>query len=191
MKRDKYGGFNSGGKHNVTVKGIETTVHSKWRNMIKRCYETKYHLTHPTYVGCSVCDEWMDFQVYAEWFETHNVDGFDVDKDLKVVGNKIYSPEFCEFVPQQINKLMYESKNVKRKNGLPMGVVPNGNGYMARSKVEGKRKTFGTYKDPDTAFQAYKAAKEKNVKAQALKYKNVICEEIYNHLMDFVAVPYP
>jgi hypothetical protein len=46
-----------------------------------------------------------------------------LDKDILVKGNKVYSPDACVFVPQCINILFTKShKSHKTKEKLPMGV---------------------------------------------------------------------
>ena len=99
MHKTVYGvGFNSGGAFKPSTKGVHSKPYATWKSMLMRCYSDKYHAKFPTYIECSVCAEWLDFQVFASWFEVNYVDGMQLDKDIKVEGNKIYSPEFCLFV---------------------------------------------------------------------------------------------
>ena len=63
-----------------------------WRAMLERCYSAKYQEKRPTYKGCKVCDEWHNFQVFGLWYMENYKHGCCVDKDLKFVGNKLYSP---------------------------------------------------------------------------------------------------
>lgn len=46
--------------------------------------------------------------------------GWALDKDILVKGNKIYSPETCCFVPQEINNLFTKRKSCR--GTLPIGV---------------------------------------------------------------------
>jgi hypothetical protein len=43
-----------------------------------------------------------------------------LDKDILYKGNKIYSPDTCVFVPQEINALFV--KNDANRGDLPIGV---------------------------------------------------------------------
>ncbi|AUR97612.1 hypothetical protein NVP1242O_53 [Vibrio phage 1.242.O._10N.261.54.B2] len=78
-------------------------AHEKWRKMIQRCYDPLVHKTHPTYTDCSVCEEWQDFQKFAEWFCDNAFDGCELDKDILIAGNKVYSPENCTLVTRKEN----------------------------------------------------------------------------------------
>lgn len=81
-------------------------AYQKWYGMITRCYSEEYQSRHPTYKGCTVCEEWHNFQNFAKWFyDNHPEDGkgFHLDKDIKVDGNKIYGPDGCMIVTMQEN----------------------------------------------------------------------------------------
>tara|TARA_R110000787_G_scaffold4900_1_gene18512 strand:+ start:198 stop:707 length:510 start_codon:yes stop_codon:yes gene_type:complete len=99
MKATVYGvGFNSGGEFKPSINGNHTKPYSTWKSMLMRCYSDKYHAKFPSYKECEVCDEWLDFQVFASWFVVNYIDGFQLDKDIKIDGNKLYSPSTCMFV---------------------------------------------------------------------------------------------
>ena len=75
-----------------------------WRSMLQRCY--MQNESQKTYIGCSVVNEWHNFQNFAKWFELNwPKDGglYELDKDIKVKGNKTYGPDFCLFVTKQEN----------------------------------------------------------------------------------------
>lgn len=78
-----------------------------WSDMIRRCYSEKYRIKKPTYKGCTVCEEWHNFQNFARWYEENYYEFKDenmqLDKDILVEGNKIYSPETCLILPNSIN----------------------------------------------------------------------------------------
>lgn len=75
-----------------------------WKNMLKRCYSTKFQEHNKTYVGCTISEEWHTFSNFKVWMETQDFEGLQLDKDLLVVGNKVYSPETCVFVTEMVNK---------------------------------------------------------------------------------------
>ena len=87
--------------------------YAAWSGMIKRCYEEKRLKRNPTYRDCTVCDEWRNFQSFAKWFEKNYIEGYQLDKDILVDGNKIYSPEFCSFVTPKENIQKAHAKNYK------------------------------------------------------------------------------
>lgn len=91
-----------------------------WRNMIKRCYSLQFQLKQPTYIGCSVCEEWLTFSNFKRWMEHQDWDGKQLDKDLISIGNRVYSPERCVFVDAKIN--LFVATSLSRKGDYPTGV---------------------------------------------------------------------
>lgn len=105
-------GFIGIGEFKPKSGGKMTKHYHAWRNMLKRCYYPEYHALNPTYNGCAVCKEWHNFQNFSRWYyENCPKDGFSyqLDKDLKVIGNKIYSPETCLFVSSVVNSFTIDS----------------------------------------------------------------------------------
>ena len=54
--------------------------------------------------------EWHNFQVFAKWFDENYMEGFQLDKDIKIEGNKIYSSGTCLFVSPTNNKVKARAK---------------------------------------------------------------------------------
>ena len=77
--------------------------HRTWKNMLKRCYSTKFQDRNPTYSGCTVSDEWLRFSNFKRWMKCQDFEGKQLDKDLLLEGNKVYSAETCVFVTRDIN----------------------------------------------------------------------------------------
>ena len=128
-------GYYGNGRYVSKLDGKHTLAYKKWRAMIVRCYSEKYIFAeHPTYKDCTVCNQWHNFQNFAEWFENnyYEIPGeiMDLDKDILVEGNKVYSPDTCVIIPQFLNKIFNHTKN--KKSGLPLGVKKNSvNRYTA------------------------------------------------------------
>lgn len=101
-------GFLGEAKRSVNV---DRKAYLVWRSMIYRCYSECSLKTHPSYSGCSVDDRWHDFSNFLQWFNDNYIDGYELDKDIKVKGNKVYSPETCMFVSKKDN-LSEKSKKV-------------------------------------------------------------------------------
>lgn len=74
-----------------------------WKSMLERCYSPKHQEKRPTYVGCSVSDDWLTFSLFKNWMEAQNWEGKQLDKDLLFAGNKIYSSRTCVFVTPMVN----------------------------------------------------------------------------------------
>lgn len=88
----------------------KTNAYDYWSHMMQRCYSDIYHEKFPTYKDCEVCEEWQNFQNFAEWFYDNAPEELGrfvhLDKDIKIKGNKIYSPEACMFVSAYENSAM-------------------------------------------------------------------------------------
>jgi len=91
--------------------------YSIWSHMLERCYsKNKYR----TYEGVSVCDEWLVFSNFRKWMIEQPWEGMQLDKDILVKGNKLYSQETCVFVPSRINSLLLDSRATRGE--YPIGV---------------------------------------------------------------------
>ncbi len=88
-------------------------IYSAWHGMLERCYSKGRQSKQPSYTGCTVCPEWHNFQVFAEWFVAGFSKGTQLDKDIKFPGNKVYSPETCIFVTNQVNSEFATAKHYK------------------------------------------------------------------------------
>jgi len=77
--------------------------HRTWRNMLERCYSTEFQERQPTYKGCSVSKEWETFSNFRAWMVAQDWQGKQLDKDLLVEGNKVYSVNTCVFVTSSVN----------------------------------------------------------------------------------------
>ena len=80
-----------------------------WYDMLKRCYSEALHKRRPTYIGCSVAEEWKYLTVFKRWMEQQDWEGKQLDKDLLVEGNKVYSADTCVFVTSMVNTFTLDS----------------------------------------------------------------------------------
>ncbi len=106
-------GFIGVGIYKARVNGKKSLSYICWLNMITRCYSKKSHKINPTYIDCEVCEEWQDYQNFAQWYdENHPDDGlsYDLDKDILSNGDKIYSPSTCLFVSRERNNIKAVAK---------------------------------------------------------------------------------
>ena len=82
--------------------------------MFVRCYDDKYQLRQPTYIGCSVSEDFCNFQNFAEWYSHYKYEckyPLEIDKDLLYEGNKIYSPKTCCLLPKEINSTLNSKRH--------------------------------------------------------------------------------
>lgn len=184
-------GFSTGGKHKTQDGCKVTPAYQTWQDMLRRCYSTKFQETNSTYIGCTVCDEWHDFQCFADWFYSNDYwdKGYQLDKDILFTGNKIYNHETCCFVPQQLNILLLDSAAARGQ--YPQGVCFDKSRckFQAQLKISGRSKYLGRFNTPDEAYQAYKLAKEAYVKEKAIEWRDRIDERVFNALMNWSLAP--
>jgi hypothetical protein len=173
---------------NIThIKGKKVKAYAKWIGMLERCYSEKYHVKNPIYKECCVSDEWKNFQIFADWFyknyDSDIMKDWQLDKDILVKGNKIYSPETCCFVPREIN-MLFVSQN-KQRGDCPIGVSKRGNSYRVYCRTNGKNKLIGSFKTSEEAYKAYKIKKEEYIKEIADKWKDLIHPKVYQALYNY------
>lgn len=178
-------GYNSQREHKVKSLGKNVKSYDTWKSMIQRCYDPVIHEKFPTYTTCTVDPRWHDYQDFADWFVSHPYSeiGYQLDKDLLVKGNKIYSPETCCFVPKDLNTILSDRAN--DRGDYPVGVTINklSGRFTSRINIEGKRKHLGVFICPNEAYQVYKIAKEAHVKSKTNEYRDRVAPEVYEALM--------
>ena len=112
------------------------------------------------------------------------MEGWCLDKDILVKGNKVYSPETCCFVPNEINILF--TKGNSCRGALPIGVRKRKNGkYLTQITKNSKNIHIGIFNTPEEAFQAYKVAKEDYIKKMADKWRDKISNRAYQALYNY------
>lgn len=92
-----------------------------WKHMIVRCYSNNYHSTRGTYHDCSVDEPWKNFTIFEKWYEDNYIEGYHLDKDLLVQGNRKYSESTCCFIPPYLNSLIVEREG--DSHGCQVGVT--------------------------------------------------------------------
>lgn len=180
-------GFNDK-KYPTAVNGKFTKEYDLWKGMLRRCYSSKCHTNQPTYIGCTVSDNFKHYTFFHEWCQNQigfGLEGSDLDKDIIVPNNKLYSENTCVFVPHEINKF-FNDRRVARGN-CPIGVyLHKATGkYMARCNVSGKVKYLGLYISPEEAHIVYKLFKESLCKETAAIWKSRVDTRVYTALIDW------
>lgn len=154
------------GKHVAQVNGKGTKLYDHWTAMLNRCYNpnsVKYN--RDRYADVTVDERFHYFQDFAEWCvnQIGYCEDFVLDKDMLSEGKRYYSPDHCVFVPPVINGAL---SNAKASRGeFPVGVhkETKSGKYIAQVNECGKRKCLGRFLTPESAFQAYKKYKEKQL----------------------------
>ena len=174
MYRDSLGiGYLGIGKHKSNR---HNPFYRRWFAMLQRCYDETSTSYKP---GKEVCEEWHNFQNFADWMEEHwyEVEGetMCIDKDILSKGSKLYSPETCCIVPMEINNAFNYANTYLRfkedKNGC----------YSVKANSE----YIGYAHSREEAWNLYVKHKEAHVKNLANKYKEVIEPRVYETLMSY------
>lgn len=138
-----------------------------WKGIHKRCKIGGQHqAVASTYVG--VTNGFKNFQDFTEWAtkqygylnKEKNGMYWQLDKDLKVCGNKQYNEQNCIFVPQRINSLMLASNS--SRGDCPIGVTYRklADRFQAQcSDGHGKQKYLGLFDCPLSAHKAWQEYK--------------------------------
>ena len=178
-----------GTKYLINEGGIQTKEYELWCNMLRRCYSDSFKKKQPTYEGCEVGDKFKSYEYFYEWCNKQigfGVKGFELDKDLLVKGNRVYSEDMCVFLPHEINTLLIKCTASRGKH--PIGVYwhNTNRAFIAQvCKNRGKQEHLGFFKTEIEAFRAYKQAKETFIKEQANEWKGEIDERAYEALMSY------
>lgn len=181
-------GYNSGGVYKTHCKedGLSagrSRAYIVWRSILMRCYSNKHHTTHicgSTYNRSYVCDEWKDFQKFAEWFYSNYVEGFDIDKDILFEGNEEYSPMTCVFVPKTINS--YFKKKIKTSSGLPLGVYKQGSMFSIAHQLSSKFNAPTSYPTIHEAETMYKRLKGLHIRQSVDEYRDFLPDNLVDRL---------
>lgn len=159
-----------------------TTAYKHWESMIHRCYSEDYLKKRPTYRGCEVSDNFKYLPYFEHWCSTQigfGNEGWHLDKDILVKGNKVYSEDTCCFVPISINSLLNQQKS--KRGDFPIGVDSIKGCDLYRTSLGNSH--LGCFKTSEEAFIAYKQAKEDYIKEVANKWKDQIDPRVYEALM--------
>jgi hypothetical protein len=136
-------------------------IYRHWSNMLTRCtsvdgkYSYDYQSNHNgTYVGVTVCDEWLSFMKFREWAIDKNYLGNQLDKDIIGDGTH-YSPETCEFVPHVINTSI-QGRYINKPEDTLLGVSYNKQNNKFRSTVRSDKEVVAKIKEFETGIDAHR-----------------------------------
>ena len=159
-----------------------------WCSMLQRCYSPRSEYMKRNYKDCEVSDYFKIFPQFLEWWKMKS-EGISVDlqldKDILIKGNRLYSETTCTLVPRDVNMLLI--KRDKARGKYPIGVTycKKAKRYKAQFSKFNIITHLGFYDDIEGAFLAYKQAKEDYIKEVANKYKDVIEDKVYEILMKY------
>ena len=178
-----------GTKYQSTINGVRTKEYALWYDMLVRCYSDSSKKRRPTYEGCEASENFKSYEHFYEWCHKQigfGNEGWQLDKDLLVKGNKVYSESTCVFLPVEINSLLTKSTASRGEYLIGVSWSKRDKAFKAQvGKGKGKLKHLGYFNTELEAFNAYKQAKETFIKEQANKFKSQIDLRAYNALMNY------
>lgn len=154
--------------------------YNAWTNVLERCYSDKLKDKRKTYMECNLSDEWHNYQNFAKWYEENLWDTnicTDVDKDILIKGNKLYSPDTCVLGRGQLNSLFIKCNSARGKYPIGVSYHKRDSKYFSQccyinEDNEMKQKWLGYHSSSLDAFNAYKTFKESYIKQVADEYKS-------------------
>ena len=144
------------------VNGRSRISYSRWLGILQRCYNN-YTSKNAKYIGCTISDEWKRYSVFKAWFDEHYCGDlypdtiWELDKDLLIDGNKVYSSDTVAIIPNTLNNLIHDSSkgySLSNIDGLYKAVLYHNNGVV----------TIGSYVTVEEAVYNFKLAKDRLIR---------------------------
>lgn len=161
----------------VDGEACHTVSGTTWKNIVSRAkHGGSGQVRRPTYVGCSMSDNFKDFQYFADWNVRQVGYGGDysIDKDLLFAGNREYSETACVYVPVALNSFLTLRGNARGDFKIGVSWSSRIGRYLSQMTVDGEHVYLGCFITEEGAHTAYKVAKE----AEARRwYKRLLAGE--------------
>lgn len=123
----------------MTNTELENGISRKWQTMMRKCYkgiDTDY----------SVIEEWHYFENFRLWALDKYCKGDQLDIHIRT-SDKVYSPDTCCFINQELHNLL----PIKSKGKYPLGVSKIGKQYFATIRLDKQNTKLGVF---DTVKEA-------------------------------------
>lgn len=183
----------NGNKYPSFEGGKVSKEYNLWVSMLHRCTE-KFWTKNPAYIGTTCSENFRNYSFFYEWcqrqvgFKSRDDKGryWQLDKDLLLHNNNVYSEDTCVFIPQRINSLL--TKCESSRGDWPIGVSCNKQSEMFRAYCHnhsGRLKYLGYFNTAQEAFLAYKTFKEALIKQVADGYKHQLDIRVYDALLSY------
>jgi hypothetical protein len=148
----------------VGGKQLMCQYYLKWHSMLRRCYDLKHQQKYTTYSGCLVCEDWLVFSRFKEWVDVQpNKDwtNCELDKDLIVKGNKVYSPTTSVFITKHINNFLTDSRHTRGMCMLGVTMINSKNRFKSScgNPFTAKQEYLGLFPTELEAHKAWQAKK--------------------------------
>ena len=174
------------GNESSEVDGVRLKEYDLWLAMIHRCYGKKSH--NSSYKDCSVSENFKYYPYFKEWCNKQvgfNQDGWCLDKDILIKGNRIYSEHVCVFVPNEVNLLTVKCDNKRGEYVIGTSYRKKYKKFAANLSIGGKQTHIGHFDTELEAFMAYKNEKETYIIETVTKWKDQIDPRVYEALLNY------
>lgn len=160
----------------------ENVIYMKWWNMMQRCYDPVVHQYKPYYSPCTVCEEWHNFANFRIWYMDNCMGSkkLDLDKDILVQGNTVYSPETCTLISHFTNTIFED-------RGTSTRIAQNSETgkYDVWMSVLGQNKEIGTFDTREEGKKAFLDYKQNYISEFAEKSKDIVPDKTYEAMINW------
>jgi hypothetical protein len=169
----------------ATLPGEGELLYMKWAGIFWRCYSPKCHEKYPSYMGCTVAEDWYLFSAFYAWAVKRTWKGLHLDKDF-LTDSKIYGPDTCVFIPGWLNNLFLRPRRPPPYGYT--GVSLKDGRYQARLYIKGTETHIGMFGTPIEAAKAYLKARRLYVESRYVEIELIdprlvdACERKLRHL---------
>lgn len=171
----------------INGKSVNCPYYRVWLTMLSRCYSKKFLTKRSTYLGCTVCKEWLLFSNFKLWMQTQDWQNKQLDKDLRIPGNKVYSKDTCMFVTPEVNNLFNSCTSKRGKYLIGVCWDSKVKKYRSQCRVDGKEVYLGIFNTEQEAHNIYYEYKRKML----LNKINKQSGELVNILIQYLNFMYP
>ncbi|WP_304973842.1 hypothetical protein [uncultured Alistipes sp.] len=161
-------------------KHVHKRAYGAWMCMMQRCYNPR-SLSYASAgaKGVHVCDEWLDFQRFAAWYEARDYvpEGSAGAVLARLMGAETnFGPDTCRVVPRELLPALVVSGRSRR--GLPGGVnKAAGHRYAAMTMQNGKPCRHEARDTPEEARADYLEARANTLEAEAARLDAMLTDE--------------
>lgn len=158
-------------------KRLKCPYYERWQGILARAYSPTILKWNKTYEGVSVCDEWLTFSNFRAWMIEQDWEGKQLDKDLLVKGNKVYSPETCVFISERLNTFIQDAYDSEKGFSVGVSLFRNGK-YRARIRDGGEGEHLGYYTTYEEARAVYDKRKLEIARELIEQESNLLVKEV-------------